>query len=89
MIYFDSASFNSFMYKRKTWSYADHIVEVPINQFRYSQTVIGAIGTCIKDNYCLTFGDSSTAEAVLDHLKELKKSLRNPKSKPWLVLDNA
>ena len=89
IIYCDESAFNSFIYQRRTWSYQGEAVNIPINQFRYSVTALGSIGACIKGNFCMTWSESSCADSFLDHLKTLKRSLRNPALKPLLVLDNA
>ena len=85
----DEASFNSFMYQRKTWSYTGSTVEVPINSTRYSVTALASIGDCLKLSYCVTFGANTTSATFLEHLKSLKLALRNPEVRPILILDNA
>ena len=43
----------------KAWSYKDVLVEVPINETRYSVTVSASIGNCLKDGYAVLLAKST------------------------------
>lgn len=88
LIYLDESAVNSYMYQERSWGLKGVYVEIPINTIRYSCTLIGSIGLCLTDGFCITKARSTNREDVLEHLKTLKRNLRNPSSRPYIVLDN-
>ena len=88
LIYMDESAVNSYMYQERSWGIKGVSVEIPINTVRYSCTLIGSIGLCITGGFLLTKARSTNKEDVLEHLKTLKRNLRNKNSRPYIVLDN-
>ena len=90
--YFDEMALHSFMYHKKSWSYKDELVEVPINQGkRLKQSVYGVIGNIFRKPFFDYYFDASNGVDCLSFLKKLKnKATPNCKGqKLHIILDNA
>ena len=90
LLYLDESSVHCETTLGRCWSYSDKPVNVPINTgSRLSCTIFATIGTCIQGGFASTYEESTNGEAFLRHLVQLKKQLRDPSERPFLVLDGA
>ena len=78
-----------YRYVKKAWSFADHPIEVPINNQRLGRTIIAAIGKELHGG-CFSIEDTTNAEMFLRFLRQLKAQLRasGVHERVWLVMDN-
>ena len=88
IIYVDESTFHSWMNQSKSWSKAGVRNVHAINNQRYCTTVYGAIGFCLRKPV-FTFGRSTNAEEFQIFLREVKRNLIDPTSRPYLVYDGA
>jgi hypothetical protein len=51
---------------------------VPVNQARFTKTLILSIGTCLEGCYVLTMATSTNSKDVHKHLVKVRAAFRDP-----------
>ena len=82
----DETTLNTWNRAKKSWSLASERNFHAINKVRYSITLYGAIGTGVSQT-TFHLDKGTNAVGFLAFLEKVKSSLQNPKSRPFLLMD--
>ena len=87
--YFDESAFISWTRMPKTWFHRSKKLMIPLASKRGSGfTLFGCVGNCLRQSTFL-IGTATSNLEVLRFFRSLVRAKRDPRSRPFLILDNA